>query len=156
MADVLFGYVFDLGTREEWTARRGEGAFLNGAPLSGPGPKEDVEILSFEATKTDSIAEQIGDMVGFAPRTRVMGSLALTLCHLAAGRVDAVCSLKPARSVDIAAAQLLVLERGLAIDLPDRPPYAEAPLDVSPHSRVVAAATPELCAELYRRLSAVG
>ena len=154
MADVLFGYVFDFGTREEWTARRDEGPFLNGAPLSGPGPKEDVEILSFEATKTDSIAAQIGDMVGFAPRTRVMGSLALTLCHLAAGRVDAVCSLKPARSVDIAAAQLLVLERGLAIDLPDRPPYAEAPLDVSPHSRVIAAATPELCAELYRRLSA--
>jgi len=36
MADVFFGYVFDFGTREEWTARRGEGAFLNGAPLSGP------------------------------------------------------------------------------------------------------------------------
>jgi myo-inositol-1(or 4)-monophosphatase len=154
MDDVAFGYVFDFGTREEWTARRGEGAFLNAAPLSSPGPKEAVEILSFEATKTDSIAEQIRNMVGFAPRTRVMGSLALTLCHMAAGRVDAVCSLKPARSVDIAAAQLLVLERGLAIDLPDRPPYADAPLDVSPHSRVVAAATPELCAELYRRLSA--
>ena len=46
-----------------------------------------------------------------------MGSLALSLCHLAAGRLDAVCSLKPARSVDIAAAQLLVREGGLAIDL---------------------------------------
>ena len=85
-----------------------------------------------------------------------MGSLALTLCHLAAGRVDAVCSLKPARSVDIAAAQLLVRERGYAIDLPDRPPFAAAPLDVSPHSRVVAAATPTVCAELYRRLTAGG
>jgi hypothetical protein len=49
-----------------------------------------------------------------------------------------------------------VTERGFAIDLPDRPPFAEAPLDVSPHSRVVAAATPGLCAELYRRLSATG
>jgi myo-inositol-1(or 4)-monophosphatase len=116
------------------------------------GPKMDD--VSFEATRTDSVAAQIGDMVGFAERTRVMGSLALTLCHLAAGRVDAVCSLKPARSVDIAAAQLLVRERGFAIDLPDRPPFANAPLDVSPHSRVVAAATPERCAELYRRLTA--
>ena len=156
MADVVWGYVFDFGTREEWVGRRGEGAYLNDALLTGPGPKAEPEILSFEATKTDSVAAQIGDMVGFAPRTRVMGSLALTLCHLAAGRVDAVCSLKPARSVDIAAAQLLVAERGLAIDLPDRPPFAEAPLDVSPHSRVVAAATSELCAELYRRLSARG
>ena len=156
MADVFFGYVFDFGTREEWAARRGEGAFRNGEPLTGPGPKEEPEILSFEATRTDLVANQVGDMVGFAPRTRIMGSLALTLCHLAAGRVDAVCSLKPARSVDIAAAQLLVAERGLAIDLPDRPPFEEAPLDVSPHSRVVAAATEELCAELYRRLSARG
>ena len=154
MADVFFGYVFDFGTKEEWVGRRGEGAFLDGKLLAGPGPKEDAEILSFEATRTDSIAAQISDMVGFAPRTRVMGSLALTLCHLAAGRVDAVCSLKPARSVDIAAAQLLVRERGFAIDLPDKPPFADAPLDVSPHSRVVAAATAEGCAELYRRLTA--
>jgi myo-inositol-1(or 4)-monophosphatase len=155
MADVFFGYVFDFGTKEEWAGRRGEGAFLNDRPLAGPGPKEEPEILSFEATLTGSIAAQIGDMVGFAPRTRVMGSLALTLCHLAAGRVDAVCSLKPARSVDIAAAQLLVRERGYAIDLPDRPPFDEAPLDVSPHSRVVSAATPAVCADLYQRLSAL-
>ena len=59
-----------------------------------------------------------------------MGSLALSLCHLAAGRVDAVVSLKPARSVDIAAAQLLVRERGLAIDLPEDEPFGAARLDL--------------------------
>jgi myo-inositol-1(or 4)-monophosphatase len=154
MEDVFFGFVFDFGTREEWTARRGEGAFLNGTALDGPGPKETIEMLSFEATTTDLVAKQIADMVGFADRTRVMGSLALSLCHLAAGRVDAVCSLKPARSVDIAAAQLLVRERGLAIDVPDAPPFAAAPLDLTPHSRVVAAATVARCQELYGRLSA--
>jgi myo-inositol-1(or 4)-monophosphatase len=82
-----------------------------------------------------------------------MGSLALSLCHLAAGRVDAVCSLKPARSVDIAAAQLLVRERGLAIDLPEAPPFGDAPLDIEGRSRVVAAGTPELCAGLFAALS---
>jgi myo-inositol-1(or 4)-monophosphatase len=111
-------------------------------------------MLSFEATTTDLVASQIPNMVGLADRTRVMGSLALSLCHLAAGRVDGVCSLKAARSVDIAAAQLLVRERGLAIDLPDAPPFDAAPLDLTPHSRVVAAATAERCAELYARLSA--
>ena len=153
MGDVFFGYVHDFGTGEEWVARRGEGAFLGDVRLDGPGPKEDVEILSFEATRTDLVAEQIAAMVGLAYRTRIMGSLALSLCHLAAGRVDAVCSLKPARSVDIAAGQLLVRERRLAIDLPEAGPFADAPLDVGARSRVVAAATPELCAELYRRLS---
>jgi myo-inositol-1(or 4)-monophosphatase len=154
MRDVFFGYVFDFGTREEWTARRGEGAFLDGRALDGPGPKDDIEMLSFEATTTELVAAQIPDMVGLADRTRVMGSLALSLCHLAAGRVDGVCSLKPARSVDIAAAQLLVRERGLAIDLPDAPPFDDAPLDLAPHSRVVAAGTTQRCADLFARLSA--
>jgi myo-inositol-1(or 4)-monophosphatase len=154
MGDVELGYVFDFGSGEEWVARRGEGAFLDGEPLAGPGPKERVEILSFEATRTDLVAERVAAMVGLAYRTRIMGSLALSLCHLAAGRVDAVVSLKPARSVDIAAAQLLVRERGLAIDLPEAPPFGAAPLDVEARSRVVAAATPAVAAELYARLRA--
>jgi myo-inositol-1(or 4)-monophosphatase len=92
-------------------------------------------------------------MVGIAYRLRIMGSLALSLCHLAAGRVDGVCSLKPARSVDIAAGQLLVRERGLAIDLFESPPFGSAPLDLAGRSRVVAAGTPELCRELAQALS---
>jgi myo-inositol-1(or 4)-monophosphatase len=154
MEDVELGFVHDFGTGEEWVARRGEGAFLNGRPLDGPPPKERIEILSLEATRTDLVAEHVAAMVGFAVRTRVMGSLALSLCHLAAGRVDAVVSLKPARSVDIAAAQLLVRERGLTIDLPDDPPFGAAPLDLVGRSRVAAAATPEICAELAARLGA--
>jgi len=152
MGDVELGFVHDYGTGEEWVARRGEGAFLVGRPLDGPGPKERIEILSFEATRTDLVAERVAAMVGLAYRIRIMGSLALSLCHLAAGRVDAVVSLKPARSVDIAAAQLLVRERGLAVDLPEAPPFESAPLDLAARSRVVAAATPELCAELHERL----
>jgi myo-inositol-1(or 4)-monophosphatase len=153
MRDVELGYVYDFGSGEEWVARRGEGAFLDGEPLDGPGPKEDLEILSFEATRTDLVAERVAAMVGLAYRTRIMGSLALSLCHLAAGRLDGVVSLKPARSVDVAAAQLLVRERGLAIELPEAPPFDEAPLDVAARSRVVAAASPEVAQELFVRLS---
>jgi myo-inositol-1(or 4)-monophosphatase len=153
MDDVHFGYVYDFGSGEEWTAERGAGAFLDGARLGAVKPKNEIEILSFEATLTSSVAEKAAQMVGFAYRLRVMGSLALSLCHLAAGRVDAVCSLKAARSVDIAAAQLLVRECGSAIDLPEAPPFGAAPLDTQGRSRVVAAGTPELCRELFARLS---
>ncbi|HLF68915.1 MAG TPA: inositol monophosphatase family protein [Gaiellaceae bacterium] len=152
MGDVVFGYVYDFGSGEEWTAERGRGAFLDGQRLGATGPKDTIEILSFEATTTPAIAERIDGVVGLAGRLRVMGSLALSLCHLAAGRVDAVCSLKGARSVDIAAAQLLVRERGLAIELVDEPPLAAAPLDLVPRSRVAAAATPELVAALAAAL----
>jgi myo-inositol-1(or 4)-monophosphatase len=154
MAEVDFGFVHDFGTEEEWTATRGEGAYLNGHLLNGERPKERIEILAFEATRTASVAEKASAVVGLAYRLRIMGSLALSLCHLAAGRVDAVCSLKPARSVDIAAAQLLVREQGLAIDLPEAPPFDAAPLDVEGRSRVVAAGTPDLCAQLFAALSA--
>ena len=148
MGDVEFGFVHDFGTGEEWTATRGEGATLGGRPLDGDLPKEQIEILAFEATLTSSVTEKAAAVVDVAYRLRIMGSLALSLCHLAAGRIDAVCSLKPARAVDIAAAQLLVLERGLAIELPDAPPFATAPLDLEGRSRVVAAGTPDLCRQL--------
>jgi myo-inositol-1(or 4)-monophosphatase len=152
MGDVDFGFVHDFGTGEEWTATRGQGARLDGSPLDGELPKERIEILAFEATRTVSVAEKAAAVVDLAYRLRIMGSLALSLCHLATGRIDAVCSLKPARAVDIAAAQLLVRERGLAIDLPDAPPFATAPLDVEGRSRVVAAGTPDLCRQLTAAL----
>jgi myo-inositol-1(or 4)-monophosphatase len=154
MGDVAFGYVYDFGTGEEWTAERGGGAFLDGVPLGGVQPKDKIEILAFEGTTTAEVAERAGQMVGTAHRLRIMGSLALSLCHLADGRVDAVCSLKPARSVDIAAAQLLVRECGLAIDLFEDPPFAAAPLDLVGRSRVVAAGTTELCRKLEAALTA--
>jgi myo-inositol-1(or 4)-monophosphatase len=154
MDDVEFGFVYDFGSREEWTARRGEGAWLNGNPLGAERPKDEVEILSFEATRTSLVARDAPKVADLAHRLRIMGSLALSLCHLAAGRVDAVCSLKPARSVDIAAAQLLCRELGLAIDLFDvKEPFGAAPLDLEQRSRVVAAGTAAVCAQIARALS---
>jgi myo-inositol-1(or 4)-monophosphatase len=145
MEDVTFGYVYDLGAGEEWVGRRGEGAFLDGERLPVVAGGRPLEILSFEGTTTAAIADAIPAIVGVAERVRVMGSLALSLCHLAAGRVDAVCSLKPARAIDIAAAQLLVRECGGAIELFDEPPFARAPLDLGQRSRVVAASSEAHC-----------
>jgi myo-inositol-1(or 4)-monophosphatase len=153
MDDVFFGYVYDFGANEEWTATRGGGAFLDGQPITER-PKGELEILSFEATTTAYVSENAARFDGVAHRLRIMGSLAITLCHLAAGRVDGVVSLKGARSVDIAAAQLLVREQGLAIDLPDAPPFGAAPLDLEGRSRVVAAGTEALCARLATALTA--
>jgi myo-inositol-1(or 4)-monophosphatase len=152
MTDVVFGYVYDFGTGEEWTAELGKGAFLGGERLPVVRPTERIEILSFEGTTTRAIAEKIGGVLDLVGRVRVMGSLALSLCHLAAGRVDAVCSLKEARSFDVAAAQLLVRECGLAIELVDDPPFDAALLDLVSRSRVVAAGSDELVAALAAAL----
>ena len=153
MDDVVFGYVYDFGSGEEWAAERGGGARLNDAPLAGDPPKDRIELLALEATRTDLVAVHAPPLVGLVHRLRIFGSLALSLCHLADGRVDAVCSLKPARSVDIAAAQLLVREHCYAIELPERPPFGSAPLDLEGRSRVVAAGSEALVAELAQALS---
>lgn len=154
MGDVVFGYVRDFGSGEEWTAARGGGALLDGAPLETEGPRETIELLSLEGTTASLVADYAGRLRGLSERLRIMGSLALSLCHLAAGRVDAVVSLKPIRSVDIAAAQLLLRERGFAISLGGVGSFVRAPLDVTSRSRVVAARTPELCNRLAAALEA--
>ncbi len=155
MDDVGFGFVHDFGSGEEWTAMRGEGAFLNGEPLGAVRPKDEIELLVMEATRTDLVAADAPKVAALAHRLRIMGSTALSLCHLAAGRVDAVCSLKAARSVDIAAAQLLCREVGLSLDLFDDPRgFGEAELDLVGRSRIAAAGTADLCTQVATALSA--
>jgi myo-inositol-1(or 4)-monophosphatase len=148
MEDVFFGYVYDFGTGEEWRALRGEGAWLGEQRLGEVRPKEHIELLSVEATVAGAVADKAVAFAGFAHRLRIMGSLALSLCHLCAGRVDAVCSLKEARPVDIAAAQLLLRECSLPIVYADAGPFDSAPLDTAARSPVAAAGTDELVERL--------
>ena len=59
MDDVIFGYVHDFGSGEEWTAVRGDGALLNGGPIGPVLPKDPIELLSLEATRTDLVAQHV-------------------------------------------------------------------------------------------------
>jgi myo-inositol-1(or 4)-monophosphatase len=143
MDDVVFGFVHDFGSDEEWTAVKGGGAFLNSTPLSGA-PKAEIECLSLEATRAALVLDRLEQLAPLTDRVRVMGAQAITFCHLAAGRTDAVVCLKPSRAVDFAASQLLIRERGLAVLAVDGPPVPEIPLDLEARSRICAAGTDEL------------
>ncbi len=155
MADVFFGYVYDFGAREEWTARREGGAFLDGRRLH-PGlverrtPEGMLELLAIESADPQWMADCAPRLVGLAHRLRAIGSIALSLCQLAGGRVDGMVTLWRTRSVDAAAAQLIVREAGglVAFTAFDEP--LGAPLDLAPHSPVVAARSCAGLAELAR------
>ncbi|HET8652725.1 MAG TPA: inositol monophosphatase [Gaiellaceae bacterium] len=143
MGDVVFGFVHDFGSGEEWTATRGGGAQLDGRSLGAVKPKKSVEILAMEGTLAASVADHAEALVGYAQRFRINGSLALSMCQLAAGRVDAVCSLREVRAVDTAAAQLLLREVGLSVGFAGAGSWDAAPLDTLPRGIMVAAGTDE-------------
>jgi myo-inositol-1(or 4)-monophosphatase len=114
MADVEFGFVHDFGAGEEFVARRGGGAELGGSPLSVSAPDADgrLEVVGVESAKPEwalPVLEELSEMVY---RLRVVGSIAITAAYVGAGRFDAMLSLRPCRSVDAAAAQLIVREAG--------------------------------------------
>jgi myo-inositol-1(or 4)-monophosphatase len=72
----------------------------------------------------------------------VIGTVALSLCYVAAGRFDGMATANTCRSVDAAAAQLVAREAGAFVSVLGHG-GVEAPLDLDQRFRLVAARTPE-------------
>jgi myo-inositol-1(or 4)-monophosphatase len=153
MADVFFGYVYDFGTREEWVARRGEGAWLDDERIDAP-PQERLladgrlEMITIESADPRWIAPRVPALCDTVYRLRAIGSIAISLCQLAPTRVDGMLTLWRTRAVDVAAAQLIVREAGALVAFPAFEDPLGAPLDIEPRSPVVAARTPASLARL--------
>jgi myo-inositol-1(or 4)-monophosphatase len=115
MGDVVAGVVAEFEPRRDWWATRGGGAFRDGEQLAPLEPGE-LELLGLETAHPELVAAaaQRIESVG-AERIRAMGSVAVTLCLVAAGQLDAMVSLRDVRSVDAAAGQLIVREAGGAV-----------------------------------------
>jgi myo-inositol-1(or 4)-monophosphatase len=153
MADVVFGYVHDLGPDEEWVAWRGGGATLNGTrldPSLGERRSRDglLELIGIESADPRWVRESAEALTRASHRLRALGTIASTMCQVAAARLDGMVTLKGTRSVDAAAAQLIVREAGghVAFTAYDDP--LAAPLDLVPHSPVVAARSEQGLREL--------
>jgi myo-inositol-1(or 4)-monophosphatase len=158
MADVEVGWVSELEPRlsaadeprrgRDWWAVKGEGAFRDGEALPAlrPGP---LEVLGLETARPSLVAAAAPAIEAVeARRVRALGSVALTLCLVAAGQLDAMVSLREVRSVDAAAAQLLVTEAGGAVAFP-----ADDELSLQMRSRVLAARDPGLLERLIARFA---
>ena len=150
MGDVEFGYVYDFSHKEDWWARRGEGAFHDGEKVTPLASEGELEMVGLETTHP-SLIERYGDALAAtgASRLRGLGSIAMSLCYVAAGRFDGMLTLGDTRSVDCAAGQLIVREAGGAVAFPEAgaDPLGAA-LDIGVRYRVFAAATPALLERL--------
>jgi myo-inositol-1(or 4)-monophosphatase len=138
MADVEFGFVHDFGAGEEFAARRGDGAALAGAAISVSLEKEKLEIVGLESAEPEWSLPALGALTGKAYRLRVVGSIAITVSYVASGRFDAMLSLRQCRSVDAAAAQLIVREAGGTVAFGDLA-LGDAALDLDARYPIAAA-----------------
>jgi myo-inositol-1(or 4)-monophosphatase len=109
--------VYDPTRRELFTAERGGGAFLNGAPIHVSASAtllDAILVTGFPYDVHARVAEIVGlfgEFVGRARAVRRLGSAAIDLCYVAAGRLDGFWE-KDLKPWDVAGGALLVVEAG--------------------------------------------
>jgi len=109
--------VYDPTRRELFTAERGGGAFLNGQPLGVSKADRMVDAMLVTGFPYDvhaRVAEIVGlfgEFVGHARAVRRLGSAAIDLCYVAAGRMDGFWE-SDLKAWDIAGGALIVAEAG--------------------------------------------
>jgi len=155
MADVVFAFVHDFGPSEQWWAWRGRGAWLDGVPLDPTlterrGRDGRLEVLGIESADPRWVAASIDSLMASAYRLRALGTIAASLCQVAAARFDGLVSLRRSRGVDAAAGQLIVREAGGVVSFPRCDQPLGAPLTAEPSSPVIAARSTETLSMLEK------
>lgn len=133
---VILGAVFDPMRNEMFSAERGRGATLNNDPLhvrTSDTLKKSLLVTGFPYdawyTETNNFAnyEKFGKM---SQGVRRLGSAALDLCYVAAGRLDGYWELS-IKQWDIAAAGLIAEEAGAKVtNIQNENSYLKDPLSI--------------------------
>jgi myo-inositol-1(or 4)-monophosphatase len=114
---VSVGAIYDPTREELFTAERGGGAYLNGRRLQVDGAGALIDALLCTGFHYDihgageAVLELFGAFVRRARAVRRLGSAALDLCYVAAGRFDGFWE-DPLKPWDVAAGALIVEEAG--------------------------------------------
>ncbi|HEY3312488.1 MAG TPA: inositol monophosphatase family protein [Anaerolineales bacterium] len=148
---VLLGAVYDPMRDEMFSAERGKGAGVNGRKLKVTGVEELGKSLMVTGFPYNSWHAEPNNFDYFAKLgkmtqgVRRLGSAAIDLCYIAAGRLDGYWELA-LNAWDLAAAGLIAEEAGaLVTNIKGEPEYLQAPISV-------VAANPVLHAKLLEQL----
>lgn len=114
---LQLGAVYDPMANELFSAERGQGAWLNGKPIrvsNPPSLRESLLVTGFPYDVRTSPRNNFAEFERFSRLSqgvRRLGSAALDMCYVAAGRLDGYWQLKLS-AWDLAAGALLVQEAG--------------------------------------------
>ena len=109
--------IYDPTRKELFTAERGGGAFLNGKPLRVSSASRLIDAMLVTGfpydvhSRVDEIVGLFGAFVGQVRAVRRLGSAAIDLCYVAAGRLDGFWE-SDLKAWDIAGGALIVAEAG--------------------------------------------
>ena len=151
--------VYDPNRKELFTAERGGGAYLNGRPLHVSGAATLVDamlVTGFPYDVHQRVEEIVGLFGAFVARARAvrrLGSAAIDLCYVAAGRMDGFweSDLKP---WDIAGGSLIVAEAGGRVTNMDGSPFASRGGHVLATNALIHDAMLEVIGDFRRRRAA--
>jgi len=150
------GAVYDPTRAELFTAERGAGAFLNGQRLQVSAAAELIDALLVTGFPYD-VHKQTADLVtmfaaflGRARAVRRLGSAALDLCYVAAGRFDGYWE-QHLWPWDVAAGALVVTEAGGSVTGMDGSSFDPAAAHLVASNGRVHAAMLDVIAEVRQR-----
>jgi myo-inositol-1(or 4)-monophosphatase len=125
---TVLGAIYDPSRRELFTAERGGGAFLNGTRLRVTATDRVINALlctgfPYDIHNTrDAVVGLFGEFVGRARAVRRLGSAAIDLAYVAAGRLDGFWEQR-LHPWDASAASLMVEEAGGRVTRWDNRPF---------------------------------
>ncbi len=110
--DACFGYVKNLASGDTFFAQKGGGAYLNGKHLK-TSDKSDINKYCISVYGYRPHVEETTTLCRKVRRIRILGSVALELCYVAAGKLDTFIDVRGSlRLTDIAAGKLIIEEAG--------------------------------------------
>lgn len=140
--NIVAGVVYDPNADELYTTERGKGAFLNGEPIRVSDTDQLIQSILITGfpydihNNPDNTVERFTDFLMEAQAIRRLGSAAIDLCYIAAGRGDGFWEafIQP---WDIAAGILLIEEAGGKVtDFHGNPIGADSPRVLATNGKI--------------------
>ena len=150
--DTFAGFVLNLNNGEAWTAIRMQGVWRSGRPLAVQPHEAGKRFQLIGLESTPRALEVARPLIERSSKIRILGSMALSIAHTAAGAFDVFCAPIPVRVFDMAASLLLLAETGgVATDMEGNR-LGRLPCTLDSRTTLLCAPTPALHAEALKTL----